>query len=273
MRFACQTGMVRAPTLADRIQMIADCGFDGIEIHGRDLLDDPEATIRACREGPLPVAAICAGFRGRVIDADPEVRRRAVEDSVTILRRGAEAGAGGFIMVPFFGPDPLPDLGPHLSTREVQDRMLLATLREELAPVAEETGVEVWIEPLNRYEAQNLRTLDETWTRYVEPVASAKVRMLADFFHMQLEETDPAGALEKHLDRIGHIHLADRTRHQPGTSDMDYAKLFAPLVTGGYQGFASLECGVLGDPRQALSECVKYLHQCRERSCSAVHPG
>jgi hydroxypyruvate isomerase len=56
------------------------------------------------------------------------------------------------------------------------------------------------------------------------------------------ENEDAAAILRDHLDRIGHIQIADCPgRHQPGTGETDFKFLLPEIDRMGYQGFVSLE--------------------------------
>ena len=74
MKIASQTGLAPGETLAERIAFLAAAGYEGIEIPGRALMSDPDSTIRACTDSPLPVAAVCARFGGCLLDAREEAK-------------------------------------------------------------------------------------------------------------------------------------------------------------------------------------------------------
>ncbi|OQX37289.1 MAG: hydroxypyruvate isomerase [Candidatus Sedimenticola endophacoides] len=63
-----------------------------------------------------------------------------------------------------------------------------------------------------------------------------------DIYHMQIMEGDLARTMEKHLDAIGHIQLADNPgRHEPGTGEINYYFLLKHLNLIGYQGWIGCE--------------------------------
>ncbi|MDZ7851176.1 MAG: hydroxypyruvate isomerase [Halomonas sp.] len=86
---------------------------------------------------------------------------------------------------------------------------------------------------LNRTE-QALALFDE--------VGSENLKLQYDIYHMQIMEGDLAPTIEKHLDRIAHVQLADNPgRHEPGTGEINYPFLFAHLDRLGYQGWIGCE--------------------------------
>jgi hydroxypyruvate isomerase len=63
-----------------------------------------------------------------------------------------------------------------------------------------------------------------------------------DIYHMQIMEGDLAPTIEKHLDKIGHMQLADTPgRHEPGTGEINYPFLFSHIDRAGYQGWIGCE--------------------------------
>ena len=62
--------------------------------------------------------------------------------------------------------------------------------------------------------------------------------------------------------RIGNIHLADNTRKEPGSGDIDYKAAFAALKKMGYKGYMAMECGLTAPADSALPKSVKFLHKC-----------
>jgi len=259
MRLACQEGMAPGKTLREKLENLARYGFEGVEFGGRDLkerLDEVKAEIS---RSPLKVSTICAGYRGSPLSSDPEERKVAVEDVKALLEIAADLGAVGLIFVPVFGPPKLPDLSPYKKAEELE-RELLLTLLYDLARYAEKVGSVLLLEPLNRYETHFLRTLDQA-VEYVEEVNSPGVRIMADFFHMNIEEANIAESIRKAGKYIYHVHLADSNRVLPGWGHTDFKAGFEALKEVGFDKFMAMECGVLGDPEESLPKSVAYLKQ------------
>jgi sugar phosphate isomerase/epimerase len=85
------------------------------------------------------------------------------------------------------------------------------------------------------------------------------VRILADTYHMNIEEDDPCEALRAAGDLLGAVHLSDSNRHQPGTGHVPFEAIVATLREIGFDGVLSVECRLRGEPEQAVRECGKYL--------------
>jgi sugar phosphate isomerase/epimerase len=181
----------------------------------------------------------------------------AVEQIKAGLREAAELGAIGSIVVPVRVPEIAPPEPPK-TLYDLQCEILIEELAE-IAPVAEEAGAMVLLEPLNRYESRFLNRLDQA-AAICRAVGSSGIRFMADFFHMNIEEIDMGQAIEDTADYLGYVHLADSNRYQPGAGHLDFKPGLAALKRIGYDGFMSLECRILGEDRgKALTESARLI--------------
>lgn len=275
MTISCQTAVAGNGTLLQQFQWIKDFGFEGVEINSWEKLDgcrgkkllSLEGEIKAAMDKTgLPVTSICGGVHFEFLDVDPEKRRADMERMKNALKLAGRLKANGVILVPIFhrhihGVIPPPDLSPWKTSVELQKELLTVEVKE-LAEVAGEAGTSVILEPLNRYEAPWFNRL-EHGAEMCERVNSKAVGFMADFFHMNIEETDPPASIRKHKKWLNHVHLADNTRLEPGTGTTDFRSGFAALKEIGFKGAMALECGVSGDRAKSLRECAKRLKEWR----------
>ena len=121
-----------------------------------------------------------------------------------------------------------------------------STLVENLGFAAgrlEQEGLKLLAEPINTRDipgfflcrtAQALEIFDE--------VGSDNLFLQYDVYHMQVMEGDLAPTLERHLDRIAHVQIADNPgRHEPGSGEINYPFLFDWLDRLGYGGWIGCE--------------------------------
>ena len=83
-------------------------------------------------------------------------------------------------------------------------------------------GAVVYLEPLNRYEDFVVNTLADA-ASIVDEVDSAGVEVIADTFHMSVEEADIGAAIRRAGSRIGHVQLGDSNRLEPGAGSLRLA--------------------------------------------------
>ncbi len=259
MKLAAQEGMVPGRTLVEKLDNLEKYGYEGIEFGGRGLEERQDEVIDAVSQSKVKPSTICAGFRGCLLDTSKEQRDLAMSDMKKLLKVAANINAVGLIMVPIFGGPRIPDLSPYKTARELEME-LLVTLLKELGSYAEEVGSIVLVEPLNRYETHLLNRLEQG-VEVCKRVSSPNVKIMADFFHMSIEERDIAKSIEEAGEYIYHVHLADSTRLLPGYGHTDFKSGFAALKKIGYDKYMALECGIPGDREVELTKSAEYMKQ------------
>lgn len=94
----------------------------------------------------------------------------------------------------------------------------------------------------------------------IEAVGSDNLRLQYDIYHMQIMEGDILRTLERLMPRIGHIQFADNPgRHEPGTGELNFERIFAALDEMGYAGWVSAEYRPSSDTRSSLRGLSRWL--------------
>lgn len=263
MKLACQEGLVPGQSFAEKLRKLEEYGFEGVELNG-SLLMTPEglAERRSGLKGsPVKAASICGGHGCEMTHPDRARRQKCMDAIKRLIEIAGELGATGPIGVPIFNHnDRVPDLSPYKSRPQIEKELLIALL-QDLAKVSEKAGAAFILEPLNRYESNAIANL-AAGAEIVRAVGSPGVKLMGDFFHMHIEETDMPAAFTGVKDVLAHIHLADNTRKEPGSGDIDYKASFAALKKIKFQGYMAMECGLTGPADQVLPKSVKYLRKC-----------
>jgi len=87
----------------------------------------------------------------------------------------------------------------------------------------------------------------------IRAVNHPQVQFLYDLFHEQIAEGNLIEKLDKHIDVIGLIHIADVPgRHEPGTGEINYANVYKKLAQLKYKHGAAMEFKPLGDAVTSL---------------------
>jgi sugar phosphate isomerase/epimerase len=131
----------------------------------------------------------------------------------------------------------------------------LAEALEELGEHAKQYRIPLIFEPLNRYETNMANTV-EAGVRLLDSLSTRNVALLADLFHMNIEEADIAAALRAGGFRIGHLHFVDSNRRPAGLGHIDYRPVAAALRDIGYAGFASAEALPYPDSDAAARQTI-----------------
>ena len=256
MRLALRESMTPGETLSDKLAWLQRLGFDGIELEAS--ADLPPDDLRAIfADSPVRAANVPGSIH--LLHPNPAERAAAVELTRRRLELAAALGATGVLLVPQFGGAPaLPDLSPYKTGVELESELLVLQLRE-LALAAAEAGVPIFLEPLNRYEAHLLNRLDQG-VAFAEQVGP-EIRVMADFFHMNIEEVDIPAGIRTAGSHIVYVHVADSNRLQPGFGHLDFRPGFAALKEVGYDGYLGIECRIVGPVVEALTDCSALLRQ------------
>ncbi len=218
--------------------------------------------LRECRaDSPVTLAGISLGFKGSLLSPHELVRRQCRESLIRLLDLAAELSAGWINVPPCLiqdNPERITDAGEFGSLAERLDVLLLEQL-PTLGDAARERGVLLLIEPVNRYESEYLNSIDHA-ARLCAQLNHPAIGCTADFFHMQLEELDPAAALKHAGPQVRHVHVAENTRVEPGPGTLDFRPGFRGLKQLEYAGWIELECRKLSGPAdEVLPRSADYL--------------
>lgn len=260
-RFAVQANLVPGTSFRERFERLARWGYDGIEVSGADLLHHADELRQAMQAFPVTVTSACAGFEGWLVDRNPRARNLAIAQIKAILAAGAELDIAGLVSPAAYGIDSRGVLPPYRSAFTLEeDRALLVDGLEQIVESAERTGGTLLLEPLNRYVDRVLNTLEEA-VAVIEAIGSPIIRLIPDFYHMNIEEADIPASLRRYAAHIGHVHLSDSNRLLPGLGHIDFTAGFAALRDTGYDGAFAIECRVTGDPEESLPQALAFLRR------------
>jgi sugar phosphate isomerase/epimerase len=240
-------------SLAEGFARAASLGFDGIELFPASAHDLDAAEVRQLSEKhQLKISAIGSGagwvkHKLRLTDPDAEVRRRAREFIAEIVDLAGQLGA----------PAILGSMQGHWGGGVSRDQAIawLAAALEELAPRAEALGLPLLYEFLNRYETNLFNRVAESLD-FLKTLRAQNIKLLADLFHMNIEEADIAAALRLAGAKLGHIHFADSNRRAIGMGHTNMKPVMAALREIGYRGYLSAEVMPLPDSATAAQQTI-----------------
>jgi sugar phosphate isomerase/epimerase len=261
MKIGTQNQAFFPEDIKEKLRYLKKVGFEGFEIDGKFLVDHLDEVKKAIAETGIPVTTACGGYSGWIGDFIEERRLNGLSEIKRILEALQEVGGNGIIVPAAWGMF-THRLPPMVSPRsQAGDQKAVSESLIYLNKVAEETETTIFLEPLNRYQDHMINTLADA-RRYIEENELKNVKIIADFYHMNIEEDDISTALHQNRDLIGHIHLADNHRYQPGSGSLDFKKHFKQLKEDGYEGFLTIECRVRGnDPEAEYVTALRHLQE------------
>ncbi len=234
----------------------AELGYDGVELALRHAGQvDVPALKRSLAASRMEVPCISSGqvfAADRLYFTHPDagVREAAVERIAGMIRLAAEFGAkvntGRARGIVHEGE----------STSTAVTRYLDCLHR--CADIAEPLGVELIVEPVNRYEVNFINNCTEG-LELVRRAGCPCVKLMPDLFHMNIEDASFRGALEAARDSISYIHVADSNRLAPGWGHMPFDEIFQVLADIGYDGYLTAEILPQPDPESAARQAIRLL--------------
>ena len=239
-------------SLEQNMRLAKEMGFDAIEIFppGPEFFQGLEVASLAEKVG-IQIAAIGTGagwvrHKLSLADADRDIRSRALEFLSSMLQIATDLGAP-MIIGSMQGRS-----GPGVTKPEA--KQYLREGLEQLDSQASRIGGKILYEPLNRYKTDQCNTLAQG-SSMIGGLFCTK--LLADWFHMNIEESDMADAIRKAATAIGHIHFADSNRQAVGLGHMQIPPLIDALRSIGYSGYLSAEVFPLPDSDQAAHQTIR----------------
>jgi D-psicose/D-tagatose/L-ribulose 3-epimerase len=235
--------------LIDRAKQL---GFDMIEIPLMEVeLVDPDAIRRRLEDVGLDVCTSTALSESSDITADDEAgRQRGVRYLKQCIKATAEMGASVFTGVTYSA------LGRKIARAPDESYWNRAAKGlKEAARYAQDLGVTVGIEPVNRYETFLINTCDQAF-RLKEMIDEPNVALHLDAYHMNIEEEGFYEPTKKAAPHLCHYHLSESHRGTPGTGLVDWDGIYRALAEAGYQGSVGLESFVEVSPAMAGATCI-----------------
>ena len=260
MRLTCQENLAPGDTLLEKWEFLSEAGWDGIELHGRGGGEFRARAdeLRAAREAGVEMPTVCVIADRFIGDFDAGRRAEAMATMKELLTGIAEIGGFGAITPASYGmfSRSLPPYTPPRSAEE--DREILLEALAELGEHAEREGVCVLLEPLNRYEDHMLNTVAQA-VELADAVGLDSIKVMADLYHMNIEEADSPAALRAAGPRLAHVHLSDSNRHEPFAGHVDWASVVAALDEVGYTGDLAFEGRLSGDAELVLPDVARRM--------------
>jgi sugar phosphate isomerase/epimerase len=215
--------------------------FDFIEENVQTLLV-PEADEAAFRERLVIVRSLAKPVpaANRLLPADLKPVGPAVDEArlqrwgENVFRRSEEMGVKTIV----WGSGVARRIPQGFSREEAREQFLRAVT--SYAPLAERHGVLIVIEPVARTDSNFISSLADG-ADIVHSVGHPSVRLLADNFHMAIEE-EPPTEIERFADILEHVHLSEiKRRAVPGTTNYDLRPYLQALKNIGYNKALVLE--------------------------------
>ncbi len=245
MKFSLCIGAYQGKDVVYHLEKVKEHGFQGLEYYAWWELGDLKKLAAEQERIGVGLSATCTKFISLVDeslrDAYIEGVRQTIEACRVLGVRSAISQTGNVL-------EGIP--------RDRQRQTMVETLKR-CAPLLEEAGIVLEVEPLNGlvdHAGHFLQRSDES-VDVIDQVGSPNVKLVFDVYHQQITEGNVIRNATGYIDRINHYHIADNPgRKQPGTGELNYVNILRAIKGTGFSGFVGLECGYTIDPDEAIQQ-------------------
>jgi hydroxypyruvate isomerase len=246
-RFSCEIAMLKLPSFERCIEVVAEAGYQGVELisYFQKWTPDEQRRLMAKMRSLGVMIDMLSGLQASfAIPGQTEEFVTRVTDHCRISV-GLEC------------PQINIKSGPRLEG--INPQVQFATAVDNLkraSDVAEKSGINIVIEPIDLIENPNIfLTSVKEGFEIVRAVNRPNVKVLYDFYHEQRGGGNLIEKLEKNIDWVGLVHIADVPgRNEPGTGELDYRNIYRALGRLGYKGFVAMEYAPTSDPASSLRQ-------------------
>jgi D-psicose/D-tagatose/L-ribulose 3-epimerase len=220
--------------LFDRLKQT---GYDGVEIP----LFEGEVSHykrlgRIVKDAGLAASAVTVLPTGKSAIAAEAAQRALALDHLKWAIDCAAALGANVLCGPFHQPlGEFSGIGPTEA-----EKTHCVEVHKRAAQYAASSGIELSVEPLNRFECYFLNTARDAQA-LVNRVGERNYGYLYDTFHFNIEEKSLPEAIRTTASAINHVHVSENDRGTPGTGHVDFAAVFDALKQSKYDGWLTVE--------------------------------
>ena len=245
--------------LEQSVARLSKFGYDGVEFVGEPTKVDTREIRELLKKYQIKASCVIPIYTARrdLVSANESIRRGAINYVKDCIKMAQEIEAPVVIVAPSACMKVYPEVTP-----EQEWGWAVAGIGEA-GEYAASLGIKLALEAWNRYETYFLNRLDQA-LELVKAVNLNNVGIMADLFHMNIEEASMAKAITKAGNKLLHIHIADSNRAAPGQGHTDFRPIVEALKKINYEGYLTMELlPAAADPFAAMKvrKCEEFFDQ------------
>ena len=228
-----------------RLEKVAEAGYRAVELvneYEKWSPDDFRRVQAKLRSLGILVDAMAGVWTGI---ANPDAREKFLADLNRLVPIAEQLECPGIIVL---SGDRVEGL-----SREKHHQSCIESLKRA-AEIADKRNFTLLLENIDQEENPKyyLTSVAEGF-EIIREVNHPRVKFLYDFYHEQISEGNLIEKLEKNIEQVGLLHVADVPgRHEPGTGEINYASIYRKLAQLNYRGYVAMEFEPTGDPVSSL---------------------
>ena len=214
-------------------------GFETVEIPVEDPSHiDPAHVRRELERHGLKCGSACACMGpGRDFRGTPEEQNTAMVYCKRVIDQMVVLGCPSLIGPVYSVVGKADAVEP---ARQKEEWAMVVKNLKELTRYAEQKGVQICLEPLNRFETDFINTCEQG-LRMIKAIGSKALKLHLDTFHMNIEEKNQGAALRKAGKHLAHFHACGSDRGTPGKDHIDWKSIVQALKAIRYKGDVVIE--------------------------------
>lgn len=242
MQYSISNWIYATEDLEKNLQRLAKYKYDAVELEGEPDKEkyEPKKVKKMLQHYGLEVSSIAGMYLWKeeikrdLASSDKKIREQTIAYLIKCIDYAKFISAKLVIVV----PAAVSKLAPSLSKKEDWKNSVKAV--QEVAKYAEKKDILLAIEPINRYETYLVNSVQDA-LGYAREVNSSHVKVMADTFHMNIEERDIPEAIRIAGDNLINVHIADSNRCSVGRGHINFKALIKALKEINYQYALTLE--------------------------------
>lgn len=234
------------------LRKVKKLGFTGAELplFTPDAVDTAVIRAELERLELVPLGCCCVPPEANPIAPQASSRKKAVKYLKNIIHILKELG-GNSVAGPMYAP-----VGYKVGRpRSPQEWKWAVQTFKEAMPYAEDAGVTLCIEPINRFETYFINTAADA-VALCQEVGSPNLKVHLDTFHMNIEEKNTPQAIRMTGKWLGHFHVSESDRGIPGTGQVEWPAIFKTLRQINYQDWLVVESFHSSVKEIAAATCI-----------------
>ena len=252
-------------SLREKLCLLEQLGIEGIELESAlswPLHEKRKVAHDLLSSSRVKLSAVLMGYQGNLLSRNKKFRKRALNRIREYMDTCAELDGVGVVTI----PSPRKKRNPFqffMSPKKETRKSLAVEQYKKLGKYAQELGIYIFIEPLDRSRVNFINTCTEA-VEICRMTESDAVRICPDFFHMSIEEPDISEKIYEFSEYILHLHIGDNDSKSefailPGKGKLDFVAIFDVLKKIKYSNFLSLDCKI--PSKDELASSVQYLRE------------
>lgn len=244
------------PDFINLLHLLHHEGFYGIELNLPELDIIPPAELKALlNTHNLQMTMLATGAYAKkhqlsLSSNSPYERERAIEGCKLNINYASKMNCG--IIIGFLKGG-INNVSPNAEEYFINSI-------EKLKPYIIKKNVPVLIEVTNHKETTVINKLCDG-AKIIDTLNCHLIHMLADTYHMNIEEPSITEALIKYMDYYPNLHISDNNRAFPGLGTLDFRLIYKTLYNHNYKGTLAVEGTIINNLLDDTKNSSDYLHK------------